>query len=219
MKKILAKHIAASKVPELLQDVSAMLDAEGVQFVTIDTNNWPTDFPYTPKVEFRIAHTGESIVLNYRVSEDSVRAVAADDGNVWEDSCCEFFSIPANDGLYYNIECNCAGQMLIGCGPERENRERAPQDVLDTVRRWSSIGREPFEEKDAPATWQLVLVVPVSAFYNHHISSVSGLTIRANFYKCGDKLRKVHFLSWNPIDVPSPDFHRPDFFGEVEFER
>ncbi len=219
MKKILAKHIPASKIPVQLQDVPALLDAEGVQFSPIDTNNWASDFPYTPKVEFRIAHTGDSIVINYSVAEDSVRAVAADDGNVWEDSCCEFFSVPAGDDLYYNIECNCAGQMLIGCGPERENRERATQQVLDTVKRWSSLGREPFEEKDAPSVWQLVLVVPVSAFYNHHITSLAGTTIRANFYKCGDKLRKVHFLSWNPINVPRPDFHRPDFFGEVEFER
>lgn len=219
MKKILAKHIPASKIPEQLQDVPTLLDAEGVQFSPIDINNWASDFPYTPKVEFRIAHTGDSIVLNYRVAEDSVRAVAADDGNVWEDSCCEFFSVPAGDDLYYNIECNCAGQMLIGCGPERENRERATQQVLNTVKRWSSLGRKPFEEKDAPSVWQLVLVVPVAAFYNHHITSLAGTTIRANFYKCGDKLRKVHFLSWNPINVPRPDFHRPDFFGEVEFER
>lgn len=219
MKKIVAKHIAASKIPERLQDVPAMLDTEGVQFETIDTNDWAADYPYTPKAEFRIVHTGESIVINYRVAEESVRAVAIDNGNVWEDSCCEFFSIPAGDNLYYNIECNCAGHMLIGCGPERENRERATQQVLDTVRRWSSLGDKPFDEKDAPAVWQMVLVIPVSAFYNHHITSLSGTTIRANFYKCGDKLRKVHFLSWNPINLPKPDFHCPKFFGEVEFER
>ncbi len=219
MKKIIAKHIPASKIPEHLQDIPALLDSEGVQFAAIDTCNWASDFPYAPKVEFRIAHTGKSIVLNYRVEEDTARAVAADDGNVWEDTCCEFFSVPAGDGIYYNIECNCAGQMLIGCGPERENRERATQQVLDTVRRWSSLGREPFEEKDAPEVWQLVLVVPVSAFYNHHIDDISGTTVRANFYKCGDKLSKPHFLSWNPISLPKPDFHCPQFFGEVEFER
>lgn len=219
MKKIIAKHIPASEIPVQLQDVPALLDAKGVEFVAIDTNNWASDYPYAPKVEFRIAHTGNSIVLNYRVSEDSVRAVAADDGNVWEDSCCEFFSVPAGDNIYYNIECNCAAHMLIGCGPERENRERATQQVLDTVKRWSSLGNVPFEEKDAPSEWQLVLVVPVSAFYNHNITDLSGTTVRANFYKCGDKLRNMHFLSWNPIDVPHPDFHCPKFFGEVEFER
>ncbi|WP_336524905.1 carbohydrate-binding family 9-like protein, partial [Bacteroides acidifaciens] len=26
------------------------------------------------------------------------------------------------------------------------------------------------------------------------------------------------FLSWNPIEIEKPDFHRPDFFGTLEFE-
>jgi hypothetical protein len=41
--------------------------------------------------------------------------------------------------------------------------------------------------------------------------------MRANFYKCGDKTKRAHFLSWNPIDIAKPDFHRPDFFGEITF--
>ena len=39
--------------------------------------------------------------------------------------------------------------------------------------------------------------------------------LRANFYKCGDKTAHPHFLSWNPVGTPSPDFHRPEFFGEL----
>ena len=35
------------------------------------------------------------------------------------------------------------------------------------------------------------------------------------FYKCGDKTAHPHFLSWNPVGTPAPDFHRPDFFGEL----
>ena len=27
------------------------------------------------------------------------------------------------------------------------------------------------------------------------------MSIRANFYKCGDELQKPHFLSWNPIKI------------------
>ena len=42
--------------------------------------------------------------------------------------------------------------------------------------------------------------------------------IKANFYKCGDELQTPHFLSWNPIQIEQPDFHRPDFFGTLEFE-
>ena len=219
MKRIIARHISADRLPAEPQLVPALLDAEGVEFVPIDSNNWAEAFPYAPKVAVRIAHTGSALLLHYRVSEDSVQAVAADNGKVWEDSCCEFFSVPAGDGVYYNMECNCAGQMLIGAGAGRKDRERATQPVLDTVARWSSLGRGPFAEKDAPATWEMAMVVPVSAFFKHNIENFCGRTIRANFYKCGDKLRKPHYLSWNPIDLPRPNFHCPEFFGEVEFEK
>lgn len=47
---------------------------------------------------------------------------------------------------------------------------------------------------------------------------MDGQTIKANFYKCGDELQTPHFLSWNPINIEKPDFHRPDFFGSLEFE-
>ena len=26
-----------------------------------------------------------------------------------------------------------------------------------------------------------------------------------------------HYLSWMPIDTPKPDFHRPEFFGKINF--
>jgi len=47
---------------------------------------------------------------------------------------------------------------------------------------------------------------------------LNGKTMRANFYKCGDKLQTPHFLSWAPIDLPKPKFHCPEFFGELVFE-
>ncbi|WP_407933754.1 carbohydrate-binding family 9-like protein, partial [Bacteroides cellulosilyticus] len=48
----------------------------------------------------------------------------------WEDACVEFFSIPAGDGIYYNVECNCVGTLLIGAGGGRSNREHAPQEGM-----------------------------------------------------------------------------------------
>lgn len=228
MKTITAKHISTADV--LVQpkaaDVPAMLDAQGVEFNAVDSVNWPAAFPFAPEMRFRIAHTGAAILIEYRVKEDSVRALAADNGNVWEDSCCEFFVIPASDGIYYNIECNCGGNMLIGSGAAKADRVRATADVLDTVDRWTSLekslfttpGKGQFDEADAPKEWSMALVIPVQAFFRHHLNSMSGVHARANFYKCGDALRKPHYLSWNPISLPKPNFHCPDFFGEVYFE-
>lgn len=76
-------RIAAVQVPTILNEA-------GIAFQPIDELNW-SEYPYKPKVEFRIAHTGHSLLLHYRVTEQSVRAVAeSDNGRVWEDACCEF---------------------------------------------------------------------------------------------------------------------------------
>lgn len=59
----------------------------------------------------------------------------------------EFFSIPAGDGIYYNLECNCIATILLAAGSERNNREMAPSEITDQVKRWASLGRETFEER------------------------------------------------------------------------
>ena len=61
--------------------------------------------------------------------------------------------------------------------------------------------------------WRVTLLIPF------HLIGVDPEALpeklRANFYKCGDCTAHPHFLSWSPIDTPNPDFHRPDFFGEL----
>jgi hypothetical protein len=61
------------------------------------------------------------------------------------------------------------------------------------------------------------LAIPLSIFTHHPNLSLKGKTCNANFYKCGDKLAEPHFIAWSNIDTPKPDFHRPDFFGQVFF--
>ena len=61
------------------QEIPALLDREGIEFQPIDTVNWP-EYPYKPEVKFRVAHTGDYILIHYTVTEASVRAVAPHDG-------------------------------------------------------------------------------------------------------------------------------------------
>lgn len=211
VKKINVSNVEASSLPQLL-------DVEKVDFQSVACVNWK-EYPYRPDVRFRIAHTADAILLHFKVKEAGVRAkYGEDNGAVWTDSCVEFFSIPAGDGVYYNIECNCIGTILIGAGPARNNREHAPAEVTQLVKRWSSLGNRPFEERVGETAWEVALVIPYGAFFKHRIEGLDGKKVRANFYKCGDELQTPHFLSWNPIGVEKPDFHRPDFFGELEFE-
>ena len=211
IKKIETGAVEASAVP-------ALFDAQGIEWNAIACVNW-AEFPYQPEVKFRVAHIGNAILLHYQVTEASVRAVAlADDGRVWEDACVEFFLSPEGNDFYYNFECNCATKLLLHGGPAGGERPTASEEVLKSVKRWSSLGTEPFGERVGECTWEVALVIPAAAIFRHEIVTFNGMTMRANFYKCGDKLQTPHFLSWTPIELPKPKFHCPEFFGELMFE-
>ncbi|MBQ2242748.1 MAG: hypothetical protein II318_00865 [Bacteroidales bacterium] len=201
------------------QLVPSLMDQAGIEYNNIDIINWDTH-TYRPEVKFRIAYTDDAILLHYKVKEESVKAVTeADNGNVWTDSCVEFFSIPCpEDGIYYNFECNCAGTLLIGSGAERKGRIRGDKSVTDQILRWSTLGREPFAERIGETEWEIAIILPFKAYFRHEIKSMEGAVIRANFYKCGDDQKTPHYLSWSPIGTEKPAFHAPDYFGTLYFE-
>ena len=200
-------------------DIPAALLAAGITYTPVSNVNWPESYPYKPKVEFAAAHTGDALLLHYRVEEQSVRAVAQKDHeHIWEDACAEFFIMPAADGTYYNFECNCTGKLLVAAGKDRNERTPAPAEVMQSIDRWASLGTKPFDTREEPTKWELALRIPVTAFFQHDFSRFDGLKATGNAYKCGDNLPVPHFISWNPIKTKSPDFHRPDFFGQMIFE-
>lgn len=202
--------VDASLVPQ-------QLDTLNVAFVPISTLNWPDEYPYSPEASFRMAWCPDGLVLHYRVHERSVRARYADDGGkVWTDSCAECFIRNADSDTYYNIECNCIGTLLSASGNGRHHRVPVAAELMQSVSRWASLGHEPFEERLQPTSWEVALVIPSSFFASHPLRLEAGATLRANFYKCGDELSVPHFISWNPIEVAQPDFHRPEYFGELE---
>ena len=198
-KSLSVKKVMCTASPEG-EAVPSLLDENGIEFQPLDVVNWK-DYPYKPEVSFRIAHTGREILLHYKVKEAS-----------------EFFVSPEGDDRYYNFECNCAGRLLIQGGAVNERRPTASQEVLGMVKRWSSLAGEPFEERLGECSWELVMVIPVSAFFQHSVGSLDGKTMKGNFYKCGDKLQTPHFLSWSPIGLERPMFHCPAFFGTLSFE-
>ncbi len=57
--------------------------------------NWPQEYPYAPRVTFRMFHTGTRLYVRFEVEEEcTMAAVAEDQGPVWTDSCCELFLAP-----------------------------------------------------------------------------------------------------------------------------
>lgn len=178
--------------------------------------NWAKDYPYAPDVKFAIFHDGDNIYLRYEVDETHTMVKSgADNGEVWKDSCVEFFIAFDNTG-YYNIEFNAIGKGLVGFRQDRNNAVHAGDDILSLISRTPTAGNEPFEEKK-DMKWSLMLTIPKEVFFKHNLETLSNLNARANFYKCGDDLTTPHYISWKSIDNPTPNFHLPQFFGELDF--
>ena len=197
------------------EKLSLQFDKTAIPFQRIDTINWET-YPYSPEALFRIAHNGEAILLNYRVNESDIKAVCdRDNGRIWEDSCVEFF-VSFDESSYYNIECNCIGKILIAKGAGKEGRIPLPDALLKRADRWSSLGNVPIENRSGD--WEISLIIPKEIFYPEITRTFDNTEASGNFYKCGDCLQTPHFLSWNPIQSETPNFHRPEFFGELRFE-
>lgn len=205
--------------PESTADIPALLNREGVEWLPMNAHNWADRFPYKPMVRFRMAHCGDAVLLHFQMAERCIRALAErNNGKTWEDSCCELFFQPEGEDIYYNIECNCTGSLLIGCGKERPHREHAPEKILEAVGRWSSLGSGILPLQEGHFQWELALLLPVTTFFRSTFKCFNGQHARCNLYKCGDQLSSPHYLSWQPVDTPSPDFHQPRFFGECHFE-
>jgi hypothetical protein len=183
----------------------------------LDFTLWANDAE-KPIVHFTLSHNNENILLHYAVHEQAMRAKALEtNGLVWEDSCVEFFVMPEDDGIYYNFEFNCIGTKLLAVGNSRHNREFATAEIIDKITVKSSLNRETFEEIKGDFNWTLTIIIPVECLFKHNIKSLKNKCFRANFYKCGDGLSKPHFLSWNNIETSEPDFHTPEYFGEICF--
>ena len=173
--------------------------------------NW-AEYPYTPKVNFRIAHSDDALVVMFEVEEEHMRGVAMSaTENVWEDSCVEFFvESPVGDG-YYNFEVNCIGTLLAAHRQTRTDAQMFSDEEMAQIRHFGSLTKAPIDSRGEGQKWWMVEVIPFSLLGLQKAPK----SLRCNFYKCGDKCDQPHFLSWSPIDKPEPNFHCPEFFGEV----
>lgn len=200
--------------PDDLQGVEAAFAEVAPQ--RIACCNWAASYPYAPEVSFRMFHTGPWLMVRFDVSERYTMArVTGDNGEVWTDSCVELFIAP-DASCYYNFETTCVGRMLLAHHLSRHEGESAPAEVLAGVRRYPSLPfGETFEEREGDNRWTLTLAIPPQALFCHRIDDWSGMHVRMNLYKCGDRLSHPHFLSWMPIHTEKPDFHRPEFFAEA----
>ena len=182
----------------------------------INNVNWPDKFPYRPETRVEVTNDHEYLYLHYFVKGEQLRAVTTEDqGPVWEDSCVEFFCQVPGEKHYMNFETNCIGAMVASRRLGRDQDVQLfPPEEMARIRRRCTFPRQAFEERDGMFEWEVELRIPLSLIFRNS-RPVFPQKLRANFYKCADKTKNPHFVSWQPIPLPDPDFHCPEFFGEV----
>ena len=139
------------------------------------------------------------------------------DDPVYTDSCLELFLLPVEgDDRYINFEVNKSGVYLSQIGTCRNDRVfiKKLTDLEPVI--------EPFEiTENGKKAWGYEIFIPDS-----FISSLYGIiyrtkerSIKGNFYKCGDCTVLPHYGSHFPVKTENPDFHRPEFFGDIIFRK
>lgn len=183
-------------------------DWEKIEALAVDTVCWLPECGIS--MEQKICYDHDAIYVRQRAYERDIRATLTESLDpVCEDSCMEFFFGFAEDGRYFNFECNPNGCIYLGFGASREERVRLI--VEDPATRFAI---RTARESDG---WSLSYRLPIAFLRQFYpaLSLESGVHFRANCYKCGDCTAHAHYLSWNPMSSPMPDFHRPIDFGTM----
>ena len=128
---------------------------------------------------------------------------------VCKDSCLEFFFCPQEGDRYFNFEVNPNGSVYVGYGRPGSARCRLHRGNFKEI-----LQIQPF---DIPGGWGVEMRIPVSFIdiFSPGFRLTAGMTLQGNFFKCGDETQQEHYMAWNPVDVPAPNFHLPEFFGEI----
>lgn len=211
MQKLNIKNLPGFTEASDINEISKLLN--NVEKHKLEFVPW-TAYPYKPSVLFAISYSTSSILLKFFVQEKQIRALNHKiNSSIWEDSCVEFF-ISFDDDNYYNIEFNCIGTGLIGYGQSKTQRKLLDVNTVNKVKALSNIN----SEKGKKVSWELTMIIPLSVFEHTPLSTLEKRKCRANFYKCGDLLPEPHFVSWSDIKSENPNFHLPDYFGQLVFE-
>ncbi len=179
---------------------------------------------HRPDTRAKLLYDDNHLYVFFRATDHYVPAVAETYHDpVYADSCVEFFFTPGKDlgEGYFNLEANCGGVFLFHHQMARgkDQQEVAVEDCrrIDIK---ASLPKTVDPEIAEPTVWTLQYALPIELLkkYAPVESPARGVSWRANFYKCADHSSHPHWLTWNRVDKPNPDFHVPRCFGTIVFE-
>lgn len=199
------------KTYEILPAHGSLPALERARFYPVDglwaqIDDYPWGGYYAPDARANVVHDESGLWVTMFAKEETVSAHETQFGGaVCRDSCLEFFFNPAPEkqDKYINIETNPRGTMHIGVGAGRQNRT-----VLSVMpeMRLSRTGH-------TGGAWAIRYYVPF-ALMKELTGFEHEAVMKGNFYKCDETIHP-HFGTWAPVSAPMPDFHRPEYFGEL----
>jgi hypothetical protein len=215
MKKFTIPYLESLNSADMAS-AAGILEASGSPDI-IDTVNWPKQYNYRPITNFYLARSNQSIFIKFNVRGNVLKAVySLDQKSVHEDSCVEFFCKLPENNYYTNFEFNCIGTCSASKRKGRyDDVVMFDTDEMQTIKRLPSIARKAFKELSGYFEWDLTVEIPFALIGIDPENLPEKLF--ANFYKCADDTDSPHFVSWSPVKTENPDFHRPEFFGELLF--
>lgn len=181
---------------------------QDLNYASIDSYVWDATY-YRPEARAYLTYDNGGLRVLMCAFEDTISAEVEDYGGaVYRDSCLEFFLQPfEDDPRYINIEVNPNGAALIGIGPDRFNRVRIEEEPEEMNIQSS---------RHKGGWWAIAYDLPKEMFMKlFGRIPMPGSTMRGNFYKCDETIHS-HFGTWAPIMNFRPDFHLPQWFGELK---
>lgn len=186
-------------------------DWNNIPVALIDKRLWTHEVDISATAQ--VCYDAEALYLRLTAKEANIRAEENGPlGIPCRDSCLEFFFSPVTDDpRYFNFEFNSVKCMHLGFGTGRQDSARIlpkkPEELFNPCPVYTEDG------------WEITYRIPFSfikLFFKDFVVA-PGKKMRANFYKCGDLTVQEHYFAWNSVNNPTPDFHRPEFFGELIF--
>ena len=169
---------------------------------------------YTPEVYVSIVYDDEGFIVKFHVNENEpTRTKTEHFEPVHLDSCVEFFVDfdPEHSDKYINFETNANGAMNVAFRSDRHNFERLKIAEIEKFNITPEINGE---------YWTLTYKIGFDFIKNYYPEFDIQKTkyVKGNIYKCGDETPVEHYMSYFEVKCENPDFHRPEYFGEIEIQ-
>jgi len=179
----------------------------------IFTLTYPWDINgYRPHVEYELSMDDIGFVMRMTVYEREPRRMETEhQRDIYMDSCVEWFVnfAPELCDRYFNFEVNANGAMHVAFRKDRYEGTMLTEEDIRKLNIHAEINEE---------QWEVQYSVPFALIrkYIPQYRYKKGMRIRTNFYKCGDATAFPHFGIWREYPLDKPDFHRPEYFGELK---